>query len=81
MSAPIFNHLSQKFTRNIYDSFKGRLRLAILARDFEALGLNDSPLNILDIGAGQGQFAGALQPAKPWSSIQELLQIRQERVS
>ena len=58
--SPIFNDLSKKFTRNIYDSFKGRLRLAILSRDFEALGLNDTPLNILDIGAGQGQFAGIL---------------------
>ncbi len=58
--SPIFNHLSKKFTRNIYDSFKGKLRLAILERDFEALSLNESPLSILDIGAGQGQFAGIL---------------------
>lgn len=57
---PIFNDLSKKFTRNIYDSFKGKLRLAILERDFAALHLHDSPLQILDIGAGQGQFASQL---------------------
>lgn len=52
-----FNQLSPRFTRNIYDTFKGRLRLAILERDFTALKLHQSSLNILDIGAGQGQFA------------------------
>lgn len=57
MTTPIFNNLSKKFTRNIYDSFKGKLRLAILERDFDALNLHDSPLRILDIGAGQGQFS------------------------
>lgn len=57
-----FNQLSPRFTRNIYDTFKGRLRLAILERDFRTLGLHQSSLNTLDIGAGQGQFA--LQLAK-----------------
>lgn len=60
MTSPIFNNLSQKFTRNIYDSFKGKLRLAILERDFDALNMHDSPLRILDIGAGQGQFSEIL---------------------
>ena len=58
--SPIFNNLSKKFTRNIYDSFKGKLRLAILERDFNALNLHQAPLSILDIGAGQGQYAGIL---------------------
>lgn len=58
--SPIFNNLSKKFTRNIYDSFKGKLRLAILERDFNALNLHQTPLSILDIGAGQGQYAGIL---------------------
>lgn len=57
---PIFNALSPKFTRNIYDSFKGKLRLAILERDFATLNLHQKPLTILDIGAGQGQFAAVL---------------------
>lgn len=57
VDSPIFNHLSKKFTKNIYDSFKGKLRLVILERDFAALKLNEKPLHILDIGAGQGQFA------------------------
>lgn len=57
---PIFNKLSKKFTKNIYDSFKGKLRLAILERDFAALNLHEKSLQILDIGAGQGQFASFL---------------------
>lgn len=82
-TTPIFDHLSKKFTRNIYDSFKGKLRLAILTRDFETLKLHHTPLNILDIGAGQGQFAEFLarqghhvtlvEPAK------EMLTLAQER--
>lgn len=59
-ASPIFNDLSTKFTRNIYDSFKGKLRLAILERDFAVLNLHNASLNILDIGAGQGQFASQL---------------------
>ena len=81
MTTPIFNDLSQKFARNIYDSFKGKLRLAILERDFEALNLHDASLKILDIGAGQGQFAEFLaqkghqitliEPAKEMLSLAE----------
>lgn len=52
-----FDQLSRKFRRNIYQTFKGKLRLAILERDFEALNLHQAPLSILDIGAGQGQYA------------------------
>lgn len=52
-----FNQLSGKFKRNIYQTFKGKLRLAILERDFAALNLHQTPLSILDIGAGQGQYA------------------------
>ena len=59
-NTPIFNTLSKKFTRNIYNTFKGKLRLAILERDFETLELHRSSLKVLDIGAGQGQFATIL---------------------
>lgn len=78
-----FNQLSPRFTRNIYDTFKGRLRLAILERDFTALGLHQSSLNILDIGAGQGQFA--LQLAKQGHQLtllepsKEMLELAESR--
>lgn len=53
-----FDDLVPRFKRNIYDSPKGKIRLAILKRDFEQVVSND--LNgacVLDMGAGQGQFA------------------------
>lgn len=57
-----FTGLTRRFKRNIYDSPKGQLRLAILERDFTEAGIYSvtslaNPLNILDVGAGQGQFA------------------------
>lgn len=51
-----FDDLTQRFQRQIYDSMKGRLRLAILRRDF-AECMPTAPLRVLDIGAGQGQWA------------------------
>jgi S-adenosylmethionine-dependent methyltransferase len=51
-----FDDLAQRFQRQIYDSMKGRLRLAILRRDF-AEAVPTAPLRVLDIGAGQGQWA------------------------
>ncbi|MBC6906746.1 methyltransferase domain-containing protein [Saccharophagus sp. K07] len=51
-----FDDLAKRFQSKIYDSMKGRLRLAVLRRDME-LHLPQQPLNILDVGAGQGQWA------------------------
>lgn len=51
-----FDDLAQRFQRQIYDSMKGRLRLAVLRRDF-AEAVPAAPLRVLDIGAGQGQWA------------------------
>lgn len=50
-----FDDLTQRFARNIYQTPKGKLRLAILERDFGVIP-NTSPLDVLDVGAGQGQF-------------------------
>ena len=50
-----FDGLSQRFTRNIYDSPKGQLRLAVLKRDFQQF-VDRAELDIVDGGAGQGQF-------------------------
>lgn len=57
MNSTRFNTLSSHFQDKIYASFKGKLRLAILKRDFENFGLINSSCKTLDIGAGQGQFA------------------------
>lgn len=51
-----FDDLAQRFGRNIYDSMKGQLRLAVLRRDF-AEHMPSTPLRVLDVGAGQGQWA------------------------
>lgn len=51
-----FDGLARRFKGNIYDTPKGQLRLAVLARDF-AEHLPDRPLSVLDLGAGQGQCA------------------------
>ena len=78
-----FNQLSGKFKRNIYQTFKGKLRLAILERDFEALDLHKTPLSILDIGAGQGQYALTLAKKGHYLTLiepaEEMLTLAQER--
>lgn len=54
-----FDGLSRRFKRNIYQSPKGKIRLAVLKRDFEALEAL-AGASVLDVGAGQGQFASWL---------------------
>lgn len=60
-----FDDLADRFDRNIYGRLKGRIRLAVLERDFSDF-LPIAPfvplvperrLNILDAGGGQGQFS------------------------
>ncbi len=51
-----FDDLVDRFQRNIYDSMKGQLRLAVLRRDFAEF-IPQLPLRVLDVGAGQGQWA------------------------
>lgn len=54
-----FDQLAPRFQRNIYDSAKGKIRLAVLERDFkETLHQMDfSSAKVLDAGAGLGYFA------------------------
>ena len=54
-----FDNLSSRFRKNIYDSAKGKIRLQILWRDIvEAIPeVENGGLSILDVGAGQGNFA------------------------
>jgi S-adenosylmethionine-dependent methyltransferase len=59
-----FDGIAPRFTRNIYNSAKGQLRLAVLRRDFaEFLPMSAGPLHILDAGGGQGQLALELASA------------------
>lgn len=55
-----FDSIAQKFTKNIYDTAKGKIREAVLQRDLlaevEWLG-KDTTKRILDVGGGQGQLA------------------------
>lgn len=57
----IFNGVSDRFLRNIYGTRKGEVRLALLWRDFEAaipgLVTGETPMSVLDIGAGIGQVS------------------------
>ena len=55
-SKPNFNGATEKFSRCIYDSAKGKVRLAVLKRDLAELH-GGRPLRILDVGAGMGQMA------------------------
>ena len=51
-----FDDLALRFQSKIYDSMKGRLRLAVLRRDFnEYVALEGK--RVLEVGAGQGQWA------------------------
>ena len=49
-----FSGISKKFSKNMYDSTKGRLRMAVLKRDLQPF-LSGQPRHVLDVGAGLGQ--------------------------
>lgn len=78
-----FDGIAAKFSRNIYDSSKGKLRQQVLLRDLAGLALLQQPCEILDVGAGQGQLALAL--AKQGHSVHltdisaEMLQIARQQ--
>lgn len=56
-----FDDLAPRFARNVYGGLKGKLRLAVLQRDFDEciapILASKKPLKILDAGGGQGQFS------------------------
>src|SRR5690606_20092628 len=55
-----FDKLGSHFARKIYSSPKGAIRLAVLTRDLQVwipeIGRQDSPLRVLDVGAGLGHI-------------------------
>jgi S-adenosylmethionine-dependent methyltransferase len=52
-----FAGLTGKFAKNIYATGKGKIRLAVLARDLAPWYEQEQKLRVLDIGAGIGQFS------------------------
>lgn len=83
MNSTRFNALSSHFQDKIYASFKGKLRLAILKRDFTNFHLIQPHCTTLDIGAGQGQFAHFLADQQHAMTLLEssenMLKLAQER--
>lgn len=52
-----FDDLVQRFGKNIYQTMKGQLRLAVLRRDVDEFLPRDVALSVVDVGAGQGQWS------------------------
>ncbi len=55
-TASHFDHLAEHFADKIYNSAKGRIRLALLQQDLSSLA-DQPPLTILDAGGGQGHIS------------------------
>lgn len=51
-----FDALTDRFQRNVYQTLKGQLRLAVLRQDFDEY-IPHQPLSVLDVGAGHGHWA------------------------
>lgn len=52
-----FDSIAAKFQQNIYQTSKGKLRQLVLQRDLAEFAPLATSLDILDVGAGQGQLA------------------------
>lgn len=52
-----FDNLAGRFSQNIYNTSKGRIRQAVLLRDLLELPQLASACAVLDVGGGQGQLA------------------------
>lgn len=78
-----FDDIAQRFSRTIYATARGRLRLKALALDFADLQVPIHNAQVLDIGGGQGQFS--LQLAQMGAHISlcdlsaDMLQLAQDQ--
>lgn len=78
-----FDDLAQRFSRTIYATARGQLRLLALQQDFTDLQLPIQQAQLLDIGGGQGQFS--LQLAKQGAQVslcdisEEMLTLAQDQ--
>ncbi|CAM5188187.1 methyltransferase domain-containing protein [Alishewanella longhuensis] len=52
-----FDNLAGRFSQNIYNTSKGKIRQAVLMRDLLELPQLASSCTVLDVGGGQGQLA------------------------
>tara|TARA_B100001245_G_scaffold34218_2_gene21986 strand:- start:25636 stop:26415 length:780 start_codon:yes stop_codon:yes gene_type:complete len=52
-----FNDLAKRFSRTIYATPRGQLRLLALMQDFRDCGPDLNGVRVLDAGGGQGQFS------------------------
>lgn len=54
-----FDDLAERFSKRIYGSLKGQIRQQVIWRDLtqHTPNISSSPLRVLDIGGGLGQFA------------------------
>ena len=52
-----FDDLATRFTKTIYNTARGQLRLRALQQDFADFSLPIPNAHVLDIGGGQGQFS------------------------
>jgi S-adenosylmethionine-dependent methyltransferase len=62
-----FDDLAERFSRTIYATPRGQLRLLALEQDFADCGLNPNGQTVLDAGGGQGQFS--LQLARQGAEV------------
>jgi len=62
-----FDDLAERFSRTIYATPRGKLRLLALQQDFLDCHVPTSDVDVLDVGGGQGQFS--LQLAQTGSRI------------
>src|SRR5690554_8217988 len=52
-----FDDLAKRFTKTIYNTARGRLRLRALQADFNDFSLPSEHATVMDMGGGQGQFS------------------------
>lgn len=80
-----FDDLAQRFSRTIYATPRGQLRLMALRQDFADLQIPLHQAQVLDIGGGQGQFS--LELARQGAGISlcdistEMLTLAQDQFS
>jgi len=80
-----FDSIAAKFQQNIYQTTKGRLRQLVLQRDLAEFAPLETPTQILDVGAGQGQLglwlAARGHQVRLTDLSQEMLQMAQAQAA
>ncbi|MDF1764577.1 MAG: methyltransferase domain-containing protein [Oleibacter sp.] len=78
-----FDDLAQRFSRTIYTTARGKLRLLALEKDFSESNIELDGAQVLDLGGGQGQFSLSLAQQGAHISLcdisQEMLTLAQDQ--